>query len=145
MRGWSSDVDTKERTRRLLDLFLVSVLLDAGAGTTWRYKDDAGRYYARSEGLAVASLEMFKAGLFSSNDDQPCQVDTAGLSDLNLDIICNGLQVSQQNPIEGLEGRASVLLRLSDAMSSNESFFGKEGRPGLMLGSSVPRPLRRSY
>ncbi|KAI9721682.1 MAG: hypothetical protein M1828_005050 [Chrysothrix sp. TS-e1954] len=133
MREWSAEVDTKERTRRLLDLFLVSVLLDAGAGTTWRYKDEAGRIFARSEGLAIASLEMFKAGLFSSDDDQPCQVDAAGLADLNIDIIRDGLQVSNNNPIEGLEGRANILLKLSGALSDNQNFFGDNGRPGNML------------
>jgi hypothetical protein len=54
-------VDNQERCRRLLDLFLVSVLLDAGAGTEWSYKSlENGRTYRRSEGIAVASLEMFK-------------------------------------------------------------------------------------
>ena len=63
MASWPSTVDNQERTRRLLDLFLVSVLLDAGAGTKWQYKSkESGRIYRRSEGLAVASLEMFKAG-----------------------------------------------------------------------------------
>lgn len=45
----------------MIDLFLVSVLLDAGAGTKWSYKSlDNGRVYRRSEGIAVATLEMFK-------------------------------------------------------------------------------------
>ncbi|TKA42960.1 hypothetical protein B0A55_13601, partial [Friedmanniomyces simplex] len=35
MATWPSAVDNMERTRRLIDLFLVSVLLDAGAGTKW--------------------------------------------------------------------------------------------------------------
>lgn len=45
----------------MLDLFLVSVLLDAGAGTEWSYKSaENGRVYRRSEGIAVATLDMFK-------------------------------------------------------------------------------------
>jgi len=45
----------------MIDLFLISVLLDAGAGTRWSYKStENGRIYRRSEGIAVASLEMFK-------------------------------------------------------------------------------------
>lgn len=59
---WPDTVDNTERCRRLVDLFLVSVLLDAGAGTQWSYKsNENGRIYRRSEGIAVASLEMFKA------------------------------------------------------------------------------------
>lgn len=80
IQTWPSDVDTAEQTRRLVDLFLVSVLLDAGAGTKWQYKSkDNGRVYRRSEGLAVASLDMFKEGLFSSNPEQKEQVDGGSL------------------------------------------------------------------
>jgi hypothetical protein len=69
---WPSTVDQPERCRRLLDLFLVSVLLDAGAGTSWSYKsNENGRVYKRSEGLAIASLEMFKSGIFSSDQSKP--------------------------------------------------------------------------
>lgn len=75
MKSWPAGVDVTERTRRLLDLFLVSVLLDAGAGNNWQYKASNGRIYRRSEGLAVASLEMFTQGLFSSNLGQKDQVD----------------------------------------------------------------------
>lgn len=75
MNSWPADVDVTERTRRLLDLFLVSVLLDAGAGNNWQYKASNGKVYRRSEGLAVASLEMFTNGLFSSNPGQKDQVD----------------------------------------------------------------------
>jgi hypothetical protein len=76
IKSWPSSVDTAEQTRRLIDLFLVSVLLDAGAGTKWQYKSqDNGKIYRRSEGLAVASLDMFKEGLFSSNPEQKEQVD----------------------------------------------------------------------
>lgn len=75
MAFWGSTVDAHERCRRLLDLFVVSVLLDAGAGTKWQYKAQNGKIYRRSEGLAVSSLEMFQTGLFSSNSMQPHQVD----------------------------------------------------------------------
>lgn len=56
--------DDFECCRRLMDLFVVSVLLDAGAGDKWSFEED-GNHYVRSEGLAVASLHMFNAGLFS--------------------------------------------------------------------------------
>lgn len=72
----------REQCARLLDLFLVSVLLDAGAGNQWVYRENDGdhvvngeRTYARSEGLAIASLDMFCAGVFSSNAEQPYRVD----------------------------------------------------------------------
>lgn len=62
LASWPGSVDNTEKCRRLIDLFLVSVLLDAGAGTQWSYKSvKDGRTYRRSEGLAVASLEIFEA------------------------------------------------------------------------------------
>src|SRR5436305_154308 len=55
-----------ERARMAVDLVTVSVLLDAGAGDAWRYREARnGSVFARSEGLAVASLDMFLAGAFS--------------------------------------------------------------------------------
>lgn len=62
LNSWPESVDNAERCRRLIDLFTISVLLDAGAGTTWTYKSvENGKTYRRSEGIAVASLEMFKS------------------------------------------------------------------------------------
>lgn len=59
--------DDVEVTRRLIDLFFVSVLLDAGAGDHWRYRESAtGQTYERSEGIAVASLDMFNGFAFAA-------------------------------------------------------------------------------
>lgn len=112
----------------------MSVLLDAGAGTRWSYKSkESGRVYKRSEGLAIASLEMFKAGYFSSDTQEPSQVDSLGLKRLSVQQLAKGLQVTDYNPIAGLEGRAGLLSRLGDALT-NSALFGAEGRPGHMLG-----------
>lgn len=68
LEGWRGDgVDEKEVTRRLVDLFFVSVLLDAGAGDEWRYGEPGtGEVYERSEGIAVASLHMFEGLAFAA-------------------------------------------------------------------------------
>lgn len=140
MATWPSATDNMERTRRLIDLFVVSVLLDAGAGTKWQYKSkESGKVYRRSEGLAVASLEMFKIGLFSSNPEQPCQVDSEGLKRLTREKMGKGLQVTAENPIDGLEGRTSLLVRLGDALQ-NVQVFGPEARPGNMLDYLLSHP-----
>lgn len=134
LESWGKTVDHHELCRRLLDLFLVSVLLDAGAGNTWSYKSkEDGRTYRRSEGLAIASLEMFKSGMFSSHTGEPCQVDADGLRRLSVQALANGLQVSPSNPIAGLEGRTGLLVRLADALNNTE-LFGADARPGNMLG-----------
>ncbi|KAF2496801.1 DUF1688-domain-containing protein [Lophium mytilinum] len=140
MASWPLTVDNQERTRRLIDLFLVSVLLDAGAGTKWQYKSkESGRVYRRSEGLAVASLEMFKAGVFSSDPSEPCQVDSAALKRLDVKTMARGLQVTEENPLDGLQGRTGLLVRLADALQ-NQEIFGLEARPGNMLDYLLSHP-----
>lgn len=76
---------------------------------------------------------MFKSGLFSSDPAEPCQVDSAGLKKLTVDVLAKGMQHSDQNPLAGLEGRAGLLIRLADALN-NQQLFGVDGRPGNMLG-----------
>lgn len=76
---------------------------------------------------------MFKVGMFSSNPDQPCQVDGMALKQLSEAQLAKGLQVTEANPLAGLEGRASLLSRLGDALG-NRQYFGGNARPGNMLG-----------
>ncbi|KAL7271463.1 hypothetical protein RUND412_005774 [Rhizina undulata] len=140
MKTWGASIDAPEQTRRLLDLFVVSVLLDAGAGTKWQYKSKLnGKIYRRSEGLAIASLEMFREGIFSSNPQQRDQVDGMALKGLTVQVLTRGLQVSPSNPIDGLEGRASLLIKLGEALD-NQDFFGVDSRPGNMLDYLMQHP-----
>lgn len=76
LNAWKGQgCDETELARRLIDLFFVSVLLDAGAGDTWKFKEPGtGGVYNRSEGISVAALYMFKSGAFSA-DGTECVVD----------------------------------------------------------------------
>lgn len=66
--------------RRLIDLIVVSVLLDAGAGAAWSYQVD-GVKYTRSEGLGVASAAMFESGMFSGDKkNDPYRVDCMSMN-----------------------------------------------------------------
>ena len=68
--------DPAERGRAAFDLAITSVLLDAGAGAAWRYRDAAtGAELARSEGLAIASLRLFESGALSSDPAAPLRAD----------------------------------------------------------------------
>ncbi|MDM0116200.1 URC4/urg3 family protein [Variovorax sp. J22R133] len=127
-----------ERARALIDLAVVSVLLDAGAGTTWHYVEaSTGQRFTRSEGLAVASFHAFTSGRFSSNPDKPLQADSAGLRALVTDRLASAFQVSESNPLVGLAGRATLLRRLGEAMHEQPETFGDDGRPGGMLDALV--------
>jgi len=59
-------IDGTEISRRVVDVIVVSVLLDAGAGDHWKFTED-GVTVGRSEGLAIASLSAFKAGVFGES------------------------------------------------------------------------------
>ena len=141
MVGGETEVD---RTRAAIDLAFVSVLLDAGAGDKWRYREAAtGKTFARSEGLAVASIDMFRAGAFSSDPAKPLQVDAAGLEAINADTLAHHFQVTPDNPLTGLEGRANLLRRLGRALAKNPSFFGTPARPGFLVDWLLTRPGAR--
>lgn len=119
------------RARAHIDLALVSVLLDAGAGPHWRYVESAsGQTFTRSEGLGVASFHAFTAGLFSSVPERPLQVDAAGLRGLVADRLGEAFQVADANPLVGLAGRTTLLRRLGEALAEQPEVFGPEGRPG---------------
>ncbi|KAI0628934.1 DUF1688-domain-containing protein [Trametes polyzona] len=126
--------DSREITRRLLDLFLVSVLLDAGAGSAWAYTEpESGQAFARSEGLGVASVAMFEKGFFSGDPARPHQVDAEGLAKITAPRVAEAMQVSEANPMVGLEGRTSLLVNLSKALKANETYFGTSARPGNLV------------
>ena len=80
---------------------------------------------------------MFKAGLFSSDTTEPCQVDGEGLKSVTVEVLAKGLQVTPENPMPGLEGRAGLLMRLSKALN-NQDLFGVDARPGNMIGELMP-------
>jgi len=126
--------DTKEEARRLVDLVVVSVLLDAGAGNTWKYTEErSDQTFTRSEGLAVASVHMFQSGLFSSDSQQPYRVDAKGLENITSEKTAEAMQVSESNPMVGIEGRTSLLFNLGKALQANAQFFGVDGRPGNII------------
>lgn len=82
---------------------------------------------------------MFKTGIFSSNPEQPYQVDSTALKALTIDHMAKGLQVSETNPIDGLDGRTNLLIRLGDALK-NKEIFGIDSRPGNLLDYLISHP-----
>ena len=130
-------VSSAKRARSQIDLAIVSVLLDAGAGPQWKYLDArSGQTYSRSEGLGVASFNAFTTGLFSSKPTQPCQADAAGLQAVTARQLGDAFQVSKNNLMVGLEGRAALLRQLGSVIESQPEVFGGAGgqcRPGRLF------------
>ncbi len=122
-------LDRGEQARSRIDLAIVSVLLDAGAGPGWAYVDGGVRY-GRSEGLGVASFRAFMAGAFSSDPAQPLRVDGLALQGLDSARLAQLFQVGDDNPLIGLDGRAELLRRFGAALAVRPQAFGRDARPG---------------
>jgi hypothetical protein len=135
--------DAASQARARIDLTLVSVLLDAGAGPDWHFDEAAsGQRFARSEGLGVATFRAFLQGLFSSDPHDPLRVDASALQGTDERQLARVSQASEGNPLVGLAGRARLMRRLGDTLAAQPAVFG--GRPGglfdhLVRGGSVQR------
>ncbi|MGO4707203.1 URC4/urg3 family protein [Microvirga sp. 2MCAF38] len=125
--------DEAAMARAAFDMAILSVLLDAGAGPTWHYEEGrTGETFTRSEGLAVASFDMFVSGAFSSHPEDPFRVDGDVLLALTSEELAMGFQVGPENPIVGHEGRILLLNRLGRVVTTNPDIFGShdDPRPG---------------
>lgn len=130
--GWHCD--KVEKARRLVDLVTVSVLLDAGAGPSWKYVTPSGEEVRASEGLAIASWELFLDGFFSTDAAMKARVNSLALKGMSEEALARALQVSRSNPLLGVNGRAQLLRKLGEALESSPDFFGHEvARPGNMV------------
>lgn len=137
-----ADLPDVEQARILTDLVITSVLLDAGAGARWRYEEVPGAVpLSRSEGLAVASLDWFLAGGLSSTDDT-LRADADGLSAVTVESLASAFQVSDDNPLAGLQGRATLMQRLGTQVRARPDLFGAEGRLGGLCDALLARAPR---
>jgi hypothetical protein len=139
LQGWPP----AERARTLMDLVVVSVLLDAGAGMRWRYREpETGCTLGRSEGLAIASLAWAKSGALSSQG-RPYRVDAEGLSAVSEASLASAFQVEADNPLVGVSGRVHLLRALSQALRERSDVFGPEARIGGLYDYLAARAAER--
>jgi hypothetical protein len=123
--------DPDETARARIDLAVVSVLLDAGAGARWRFHEaETGQILSRSEGLAVASLRAMQAGLFSADPNEPWRADAEALSRITAEALARAFQHAAGNELAGIEGRAALLRRVGDVCAACPAAFGTAARPG---------------
>ena len=114
-----------EIARIRIDLAVTSVLLDAGAGGRWSYREPASDVrFSRSEGLAVASFHLFAAGAFSATPGAPLRADGEALARFDAPTLAEAFQVTGDNPLAGLDGRANLVRRLGAALEAEPELFG---------------------
>lgn len=134
------DFDVDDRLRASTELVITSVLLDAGAGTAWQYREPDGRSFSRSEGLAVASYHLFMSGALAS--DHSTSADGAGLLAFDAAHLASAFQVSDNNPLVGVAGRAELLRKLGEVVQATPAYFDS-ARPRLGdLGVGLKRAAK---
>jgi Protein of unknown function (DUF1688) len=127
----AAGADATEQARARIDLAVVSVLLDAGAGPGWRYHEaETGRVWARSEGLAVASLRAMQRGLFSADPAAPWRADAAALARMTPQSLAVAFQHGPDNELLGIDSRAALLCRLGVVCAADPDRFGVPARLG---------------
>ena len=139
--GWDPD----ERARAAFDLVITSVLLDAGAGAQWQFIDPvSGITLSRSEGLAAASLQLFFDGHLSATAGAPLRCDADALARLDAETLCQGFQVTDTNPLAGVEGRLALLHALGVAVRTTPLLFGADARVGNLYDHLLSRSEQKT-
>ncbi len=132
LRALQQSLSPLERARLEFDLILPSVLVDAGAGPDWQYPSSNSLTVGRSEGLGLASLDMFLAGVLADigkAEQNRLATTAAGLKAINEQSFCSYFKVSKDNPLLGVPGRVSLLQSLGDAILAQPQVFPHQ-RPG---------------
>ncbi len=130
-----SDLDPLEKARVKIELAIVSVLLDAGAGMQWKLKDPFSEgIYSKSEGLAIASLDLFLKGAFHSQGK--VGADSEGLKKFTRSQLESGFQVSATNPLLGIDGRVQLLNTLGSAFENS--------RPGILVDEWISKASNKT-
>ncbi|KAI2785916.1 Protein urg3 [Penicillium oxalicum] len=113
-QGW----DQLEVTRRLIDLFFVAVLLDAGAGDVWKFQEpgECGPGVRKVGGDVEVEL-----------------VDGQALVALDVDTFKRHFQITEENPLVGAASRVELLQRVGSSLMKLPDYFGSQGRPGQLV------------
>ena len=123
-------LDDAARLRERCHLALTSVLLDAGAGPAWVFREPGtGIAVGRSEGLALASYHLYMAGGLSID----------ALESMAESTLARAFQVSAENPLVGLAGRAELMRRLGAALAGGHVGDALRARvtAGALSGAAV--------
>lgn len=84
---------------------------------------------------------MFAAGSFSGVPADPLRADAEALAALSVEELAAGFQAGPENPLVGLEGRRTLLVRLAAAVRDRPDLFAREDgpRPGGIVDALAAR------
>ncbi|KAI8354608.1 hypothetical protein EDC96DRAFT_516679 [Choanephora cucurbitarum] len=142
--SWAN-VDTTEQVRRVLDLFVVFILLDCNLGRDYAFRESTTNYTnKRREGVAAGVWKMFLAGTFSADPNQPHKVDLKALIDLTQSDFSNGFENNLFESEDSLDDKYRLIKHLANVLQSRSGYFGsKEGhdrRPGNLIDYLLLHP-----
>lgn len=63
-----------------------------------------------------------------------------GLKNMTTDKLVSGFQVSDDNPMLGIDSRAALLRSLGESLLGQSDVFGDQGRPGNLVGKVASLP-----
>lgn len=135
------DAGDLEKARRAFDLVILSVLVDAGSGGKWSYFDEAThKKYTSSEGLALASLDLYRDVVLPAPGRA---LDAERLIKLTAAEFVRAFHIREGNSLSGLEGRVALLNRVGEACLSRPDVFAIAGspRPGGLVDAIVERTV----
>ena len=72
---------------------------------------------------------MFARGAFSRNRSDPLRADAAVLESLTGEALRGHFQVTEDNPLAGVDGRADLLRRLGAAVAARPEVFARVDAP----------------
>ena len=114
-----AEADREVITRSAIDLVVLSVILDAGAGAAWTYRDPVtGSLLSRSEGLAAATIDLFFNTLARDDGEGGLMLDATAISTVGDDEICRAFQHHSENPLLGMAGRIALLRSLGQRLTA---------------------------
>ena len=146
-RRWSRPAPIRPRAARArIDLAIVSVLLDAGAGPRWRYREAETGLVARRapRGLRSRACGRCRRGCSRPTRASPWRADAAALAGVHAGAARRRrFQHGPDNPLAGLEGRAALLRRLGEVIAARAGAVRRAGaaRQSLrLLAAAARRP-----
>ncbi|WP_317929005.1 DUF1688 family protein [Halioxenophilus sp. WMMB6] len=128
-RALTQSLAPLEKARLGFDLIVPSVLIDAGAGPHWRYQSNNSVAPGRSEGLALASLDMFLAGGFGAGKAGLPQTEADSLLAITEADFARYFNISNANPMAAVSGRVQLLVDLGKTLAEQPNYFPNK-RPG---------------